>query len=204
MKKVILMSVVASSLMFAGGDIAPVEPMVEEAVVVNDSGFYVGAGFSSNMNVNHIGSDDDIEFDWSGGTFIAGYQVNKYFAAEARYITSFGDGEYSEPGNDDADWDIDASSLGVYAKGMYPIGDFTPYALLGFAETNFDMTGEGGKNWSDTSFGVGIGASYSFTENISVFADYIYNNIGALQDSNSGWDGDIEFTALTFGLLYNF
>jgi len=192
-----------SSFAFAGGDIAPVEPVVETpAVVASDSGFYVGLGYSSSMKVTEIGEYDNISLDWSGGTYLAGYQFNKYFATEIRYLRSSGSADHTTQGK----YDADLTNLGLYIKGMYPIGDFTPYVFAGYAKTTIDLANEPSYfEKSKKTVGYGVGVSYSITENIAVFADVMYNNIGPYQPGEyEGWNGDLDFTATTFGVTYMF
>lgn len=63
-----------SGVSFAGGDIAPVEPVVEE-VVIEPSPFYLGFGIGySTVNNDTTGE----EFSSSTYMFQAGYQYNSY------------------------------------------------------------------------------------------------------------------------------
>jgi len=201
MKKVMLSAAAVlamSSLAVAGGDIAPVEEPVVVPVVVKDySGAYIGIAYTyttapvSNFNTYMAGdwllNSVDFDLDTSGVTIDAGYRLNAFIAFEGRY--TFGgtgsadipNGLHGTVGSGTIDSDI--SSWGIYAKPMYPISDvFDVYALIGYGGGTFDNTTtfatRTGISTVDTSididgFSWGLGLSYAFTENISVFADYV-------------------------------
>jgi len=186
-----------STFAVAGGDIAPVEPAIEvpEIVEKSDSGFYIGGAYSS----AHL--DEDYTWAYADGTtsytdigtyeedydaimLQAGYQFNQYFALEGRYWTSVGDGEWSDKwdrydyqGAFDSSGtlsggDIDFSAWGLYIKPMYPLTEeLTVYGLLGYGNVTLS---DGGYDWlDDEGFQWGAGASYAFTDHLSVFADYV-------------------------------
>jgi len=99
------------------------------------------------------------------------------------------------------DYDGDLSTWGIYVKPMYPIGDFSLYALLGYGEVILDDL-VGGDAVED-GFQWGLGASYTFTEEISVFADYIslYDDTGF--DYRAKLD-DVDADVWMVGFSYNF
>jgi len=201
MKKITLslVSVVAlSNLAFAGGDITPVEVVVEEPVADN-SAFYVGLGLSG-LSLR----DDFTNEEFSSLTVMlqAGYQYNQYVAIEGRY--TFGFNTDYDPGttaNPSSAYEGSFSSWGLYVKPMYPIGDFSLYALLGYGGVmQDDLVGvdayESGFQW-------GLGAGYIFMENVSIFVDYI-----ALY-ADTGFDyraknHDITVDTWTVGFSYEF
>ncbi len=201
MKKIVL-SVVAmvavSTACFAGGDIEPVEPMVNTPMVESSpSGFYLGLGatasstgigtvsvFSSNAGQDRMG---DI-------TFQAGYEFNPYVALEGRYSTSF----Y-------ADDSISRDSWGIYLKPQYPVSDsMSVYALLGYGGMTLDGTDGVNASLDDNGFQWGLGASYDVTSNVALFVDYvsIANNMKA--DSFFASSLDINSQAVTLGVTYKF
>ena len=203
MKKSVLslVSIMAlSGLVYAGGDMGTaVEPVVEiPEVEVNP--YYVGIGMGE-TSVN----DDTTSEEISATTLMlqAGYQVNDYLALEGRYTFGLGSSDYdagnlSGLGNN---YDGDLSTWGVYVKPMYPIGDISLYALLGYGGVMLDDLAGG--DAVEDGFQWGLGASYAFTEEMSVFADYVslYDDTGF--DYRAKLD-DVDADTWTVGLTYNF
>ena len=187
-----------SGLAQAGGDIAPVEePIV--IPMVDNTAFYIGMGIGG-ATVNNDMTNE--EFSSTMLMLQAGYQYNEYIAVEGRYSFGFSTDydmgtTYGFPGG----YEGDISSWGLYVKPMYPIGDFSIYALLGYggvmlSELNAGDAYESGFQW-------GLGASYAVSDNISVFADYV-----SLYD-DTGFDyaaqlDDINSDTWTVGLSYKF
>lgn len=198
-----LVSIMAlSGLAYAGGDIAVVEPVINvpEVMVAEANPFYLGLGLGA-IYIN----DDFTNEEISATTLMlqAGYQYNRYLAFEGRYTFGLGDADY-DAGNMPCTtgYDGDISAWGVYVKPMYPIGDASLYALLGYGEVMLDdITGgdfvEGGFQW-------GLGASYAFTQNVSVFADYVslYDDKGF--DYRRGELDDGSADTWTVGVSYRF
>ena len=185
-----------STMAFAGGNIAPVEatPVASSSA----EGFYVGLGYSpDNMKLLHK-SDNDYTLKWDGYLALAGYQFNPYAAVELRYYKTSGNDSFGDPNK--------MTSTGIFLKGMYPVGDFTPYGFIGLAETKITPEGTPSAFTSSrTNPALGFGLSYSVTEEISVFVDYMYSNIGDYQVGNdyNGWVG-LDFSVATVGLTYKF
>lgn len=131
-----------STFAIAGGDIAPMEPVIETPVmaepVASVGNFYVGLGYSyMNMNVE-IGT---YEADASANSvlLLAGYNFNQYIGIEGRYSMNVGDITVSETGAPDTDYSDDFSNFGIYLKPMYPVSnEFNVYALLGYGEVTVD------------------------------------------------------------------
>ncbi len=200
-KKIMIpvMTLALSGLSYAGGDIVPVEPVVETSVIVNNSAFYLGLGFGS-ASVNNDFTNEEI----SNNTVMlqAGYQYNQYVALEGRY--AFGFNTDYDPGttdNSSDDYDGDFSSWGIYVKPMYPIGDLSIYALLGYGGVMLDNLEQG--DAYESGFQWGLGAGYAFTENVSIFVDYV-----SLYD-DTGFDyraqnNDIDADTWTVGVSYKF
>ena len=197
MKKIILSTVVISSLAFAGGDIVPVVP----AVMVDEvSPFYVGLGLSA---VSTRNSDVSLSFtsikegqDRTGDILVmAGYEFNPYIAVEGRYMTSVYDEDK-----------LTRDSWGIYAKPQYPATEeFTLYALLGYGGLNADGKGLSLTDVSDTGFQWGLGASYAVTEDVAIFVDYV--SIATDMDSDIFYSSpfaDVDSDAITLGVTYNF
>ena len=190
---------VLSGLSYAGGDIAPVEPVVEAPIAIDNSALYLGLGFGS-ASVNDDFSSEEI----SSNTIMlqAGYKYNQYVAVEGRYTFGFNtDYDVGNTGNLSNAYDGDFSSWGVYVKPMYPIGDFTLYALLGYGGVMLDDLAQG--DAYESGFQWGLGAGYAFTENVSVFVDYV-----SLYD-DTGFDyraqlHDVDADTWTVGVSYTF
>jgi opacity protein-like surface antigen len=185
MKKATL-SIIAAAAMstfaFAGGDLTPVEPVVETPVIVEEpstGAFYVGAGYSW-INAD---SDNHGEHDGDEVLLLAGYNFNPYIGVEARY----------------AGFTDSMENYGFYLKPQYPITDAAKvYALLGYGETTHDyVNGE----HSGDGFQWGLGANYAMTESIGVFVDYT----NLFDDSGfGGYTGDVTVDSVNVGVTYTF
>ena len=209
-----------STFAVAGGDIAPVEPVVETPYVEESTGaFYLGAAYGllkSDSNFFDASVDDqsfDINSDYDALMLQAGYKFNSYVAVEGRYW--FGGSETIAHVPDSAgigrDVDIDIDSWGIYVKPMYPVSDaFDIYALLGYADNGYELsaiTVKGDVSLNPDAdidgFSWGIGAAYSFNENMSVFVDYT-----VLYDDETDWHADLVvedvIDTINFGVTYQF
>jgi len=186
-----------STFAMAGGDIAPVEPVVETPVVApaTDAGFYVGAAYGL-MGIDY--SDPTYSFDTSHDAFMfqAGYKINPYVAVEGRYWTGSSD-DYTTGGTN---YSTEVDAWGIYVKPMYPVTEeFDIYALLGYGDTDPSNTKDASWPTYDTDgFQWGLGASYDVTSNIAVFVDYteLYN------DTQNNEDMTID--SWNFGVTYKF
>ena len=205
MKKIVLsVSAVAAinSLVFAGGGMKEVTPVVEPVVIIpmaeEVSGFYVGLGLSAvstrdatiSMNFFNVKDGQD---RLGNVSFFGGYNVNEYIAVEGRYTNTFSDEDLVE---------MDGWSL--FVKPQYPVSEnFSVYALLGFGGVTMDGVNASGVDVDDSGFQWGLGMGYAMTENFDVFIDYtslaadmdgVYYN-GALE---------VDADAITLGVNYNF
>ncbi len=218
-----------SAFAMAGGDIAPVvEPVVEVvAPAADDSGFYIGGAYSMasaesdyewwDYERNEYDGTGNGETDYDAVMLQVGYKYNKYLAIEGRYWSSVGDGDgsYSEEWDDrygDGYYDSgsgddgDLTAWGIYVKPMYPVTEaFDVYALLGYG--NVTLSDNGGDWLDESGFQWGVGAAYSFTENLSVFVDYVRLYDDTSEDIDKGWWGsrdDITVDTWNLGLTYKF
>jgi len=194
----------------AGGDIAPVEPVVETPVVASaaDAGFYAGIAYGllgGDITETYPGGATltDASDDFSEVMLQAGYKINPYFALEGRYwIGSSETIDYEYLGAYNTSFD----AWGIYAKPMYPVTDaFDVYALLGYGEVDGDVNIAGLAHLGDSvdGFQWGLGAAYSFNENVSVFVDYVslYDD----EDTNAnGNNVDRTIDTWNFGVTYKF
>ncbi len=185
----------------------PVAPIQEE-LSGNDAGFYLGAAYSRTHNETTITNGRHGEVDFDGVMLQAGYKFNPYVAVEARYW-NMGDEEIDmeHPTKDTKHFDTEFDGWGIYLKPMYPVTqEIDIYALLGYGHQN---TVNGPYNPSDEGFSWGLGASYSFTENVSVFIDYtkVYDDTAVKNRVTSRGniiDVDVESSAWHVGLSYQF
>ena len=212
MKNITLSAIVFCTMgtfAMGGGDIAPVEPIVEvEEVVNSDAGFYVGAAFAAVHEEVEITNGINEDVDYKGFMLQAGYKFNPYIAVEARYWNA-GDEKVvmHHPTAGSIEQDAIFDGWGVYLKPMYPVTEsLDVYALLGWGHQNVK---HGINDPSDSSFSWGGGVAYSFTENISVFADYvrIYDDT-ALEGGSSPLgeviDADLEVSSWNIGVAHKF
>jgi len=208
MKKIVLISVMASAVLMAGTTNTVVEPIVEiptmEAVMApSQSGFYVGLGYvTSSIDEDHMIKNESNTWDANSVAFIAGYNYNQYVAVEGRYTTNVGDLSYDGV-RGSYDYDGENSNFGVYVKPQFPIGDINVYALLGYGSYSVDYTEEIGYDGSQGSFQWAIGTAYRITPNIDLFVDYTsFYNDSSFDNENDLFDYDI--SGYTFGVNYRF
>jgi len=203
-----------STFAIAGGDIAPVEPVVETPYVeVSTGAFYVGAAYGwqnltidSVKDINGVPLLGDLDKNFGSIMIDAGYKFNPYIAVEGRYW--FGLSSSNNLGwRSDLSNDITVDAWGLYVKPMYPVTDaFNIYALLGYGAT--DVTYDrpfGGTLTSDSvdGFSWGLGADYAFTDNVSVFVDYV--SLVDDERTNIGFDNaNVSVESVNFGVNYSF
>jgi opacity protein-like surface antigen len=184
------------SHLIAGGDIAPVEPVVDAPVIIESNGdFYLGLayGYMDVKEENTLNHTNILDDNFDDIMLQAGYNFNKYVAIEGRYWFGLSDTTISGE-------DVDLDAWGLYVKPQYPVTDtFNIYTLLGYGAAEFDISNSTILN-SDTmdGFSWGLGASYTFTENVSVFIDYV----SIYDDDEVNYDDTID--AWNFGVTYNF
>ena len=210
MKKFTL-SVVAvmamSTFAIAGGDIAPVEePMVEVAApVVDDSGLYLGLAYGlGNFDTTQHNKNRSDDWNYNNIMIQAGYKFNSYIAIESRYW--FGLDEDIIP-FDSNPYTYSSDTWGIYVKPMYPVTDaFDIYALLGYASTDASVDNPT-DSWNFggdlDGFSWGLGAAYSFTDNLSAFIDYVNIYDDSTDHGHNGIE-DVTISTWNFGLTYQF
>jgi len=206
-----------STFALAGGDIAPVEPVVETPYVEDTSAFYLGLGYGG-MKAKL--DTDFLSINKTSDTFNqvmlqAGYKFNDYVAIEGRYYIGTDDSDFSlyDPFTPGLTQNISSDSWDIFVKPMYPITDsFDIYALLGYGETSFDYSWGRNTNFGDTGgFAWGLGAAYNFSDSWSVFVDYIDQSNGGVDDYALTRNGtlvplnlDLDFDTWTVGVTYTF
>ncbi len=205
MKKIVLAMValfMGATMVMAGGDIA----QIEETPASDNSGFYVGGGYSY-LNTDVTGYiDERFDGDNHGILLVAGYDFNEYIAVEGRYNYGFESG-YTYNGFEGlGNIDTDISIWSAFVKPQYPVtNDFSVYALIGISNSTVSIDAIDVID-AETSFAWGVGAAYDFTKNLSVFVDYtnLYNDTFTedLDLFDPTFDGDIY--SVNVGVTYKF
>jgi opacity protein-like surface antigen len=203
-----------STFAIAGGDIAPVEPVIETPMVEESTpgNFYLGLAYGM-ANVESTDSETFgsitatttvVDIDYSTVMLQAGYKFNPYIALEGRYWFGLENSYNFFNGATAVDASID--SWGVYVKPQYPITEsFDVYALLGYA--NSDITVNNGpvayNPDSVDGFSWGLGADYFFTDNVAVFVDYVnmYDDTVGLTPTG---ERTTSVETVNFGVTYQF
>jgi opacity protein-like surface antigen len=216
MKNIVLSTVAVlamSSFAVAGGDIAPVEePVVVVEPVVTDAGFYLGLAYSYMMSdVGHFDNNRNLGFNLDTDSHSimlqAGYKFNSYVAIEGRYWEGLSDDAFAFDNTVTSRFDADQTAWGIYVKPMYPVTDsFDVYALLGYGEGSVNNVKDrsGTHDLDSDGFSWGIGAAYSFTENVSIFLDYVAFDDNDFDFANETYTYDHSMDTVNFGVTYKF
>ena len=209
MKNIVLSAVAVlamSSFAVAGGGFTTEQ---EEMVVFEEpnlsplNNFYLGFAYSF-VNAERTALLDDQEF--SGLMLQMGYNINEYVAIEGRYW--FGNDETM---SSNLEQSID--SWGIYVKPQYPVTEaLNVYGLLGYASSEYIETFGPLTYTSDADidgFSWGLGASFAFSKNISIFVDYVnlYDDTNTYRTNTSpSIDVNIEdsIDTVNLGITYNF
>lgn len=232
MKKITLSAALIaalSSFAIAGGDIAPVEPVVEEPMVEESTGaFYLGLAYSymsAQATANQSAaipvnggfltitdSQTIIDDSVSSVMLQAGYKFNDYVAIEGRYWAGGTTDRVLVSPFVEADVDIDA--WGLYVKPMYPVTEaFNIYALLGYASSTYDaqfysgsVSGSFNNGVDYDGFSWGIGAEYEFNESWALFVDYtvLYDDSSDNLVNGVAYREDVTLDTWNFGVTYSF
>ena len=198
MNKIVLSlgAVVAlSSFSVAGGDVVPVVPMYMDS---DESSFYVGIGVSavsarSSNSKGNIGGAKDGQDRLGNVTLLGGYNINRYFAVEGRYTTSFADEDKHT-----------MDGLSIYAKPQYPINEnFSVYALLGYGSVKFDAINDAIISVDDSGFQWGLGLNYEVANNMAIFIDYTFL-ASDMEGTYIGGSTEVDTDSLTVGVSYKF
>ena len=168
-----------STFAIAGGDIYPVEPVVETPMVMDEpstGGLYVGVGYGyEKLTIDRANGGNLVDEKFGSVLLDAGYKFNNYIGVEGRYWAGINS-------SNDLAWrtglpsDITVDAWGVYLKPMFPVTNaLNIYGLVGYGSA--DATYEPNNNITITSdsvtgFSWGVGTAFSVTNNWSVFVDY--------------------------------
>jgi OOP family OmpA-OmpF porin len=193
------------------------------AMAAGDSGVYVlgGLGYSNFGNYGKLDQearDEGIVINKRDRGDIAwklqlGYQFNKYFAIEGGYFNlGKASANLSIPGTDISAKDtFKSSGFNLNAVGILPLGN-SSFSLLGkvgvfTAKSKTSVSGiENGENFSEryskskTGVLFGVGASYNFTPQFAVRAEYErYNGLRSASD-----EPKIDADVFSVGVSYRF
>ncbi len=234
MKKIVLSltTILAmSSFTFAGGDIVPIEEpivevpaMMEEEVIVNEAGFYLGLGYGALgfertiTAENHITNvqyeyNSNLDLDYDTVMFQIGYKINEYLAVEYRYWKGMGDEDVPAlDKNLGGQGSADLSAYGIYAKPSYSISDtFNLYALLGYSIATYDVNYGAISGTTDKDgFSWGLGAGFAFNQNVSVSLDYVviadasYDSLLGVNGTEYAIENDSSVDTVTVAVSYKF
>jgi len=192
----VIATIAIGTFAVAGGDIAPVEPVIDTPVVttVAGSGLYLGGAYGA-MGLDYS-AGSVFGFDTSHDAFMlqAGYKFNPYIAVEGRYWLgssddlTFGGMNYS----------VDLEAWGLYVKPMYPVTpELDIYALLGYGDTSPEIEGVS-PDYDTDGLQWGLGLSYDVNNNVALFVDYVM----LYDDTNDGEDMTID--TWNVGVSYKF
>jgi len=179
------------------------EKMESISVDLAKGHFYVGGGVSY-QSLNNDNTKE--EFSTFGKNVIAGYQYGDYMAIEVRYSADIYKVDYTS-GNtinkDNDDYPTKFTNVGIYAKGIYPLGDLAVYGLMGYGQLKITNVPEGDIARSVSSVQFGGGISYRLYDKVNLFGDYVI-----LYD-DTGFDGlatksDMKSDIITVGFTYWF
>jgi len=165
-----ILSLLALSTIFAFGGgkeiVNAISPV--EDIITDKAPVYIGFG---------LGVREIEEFDYFYGSLLAGYEFSDFFGLEGRF----------NMGND-------YKTIGGYFKAQYPMELFTPYALAGYAYSDYnyaDLT----HNFSGFSWGGGVDVPTTY-KNFKVFGDVMtYEGADDIYDTEH---------VLTVGFKYYF
>jgi len=160
------------------------------------SGAYGGLGLSFgslSSGSTSIFSQDIGNNRMMGLSVLAGYNINKYVATEARALIS--------TGYDDS---VDFTSWGIYIKPQYEVyKDVKIYSLIGYGSIDASKINSEDLKVNSGSAQLGIGADYKLGKNFKVFADYLY--LG--KDDEAKYNNQaatMKSSAITTGITYDF
>lgn len=143
--------------------------LVAAGAHADDSGFYLGVGVGEATQNNRVFHGSDTSFKW-----LAGYSLNKYFAAEAGFVDA--GTQQDNIGALDVRTSADGTFAAVLAK--FPLGDvFAPYVKVGYVFYDSTETVSNGsikisESVSDDDLLYGAGFEFRLGKNFRLRADY--------------------------------
>jgi hypothetical protein len=135
---------------------------------------------------------------WSIG---AGYDINKYLAAELAY-QSLGNRSYKY--NSSVSAYTTSESVTAWTGSLlarYPVGNYIPYVRLGYSKVNVDMDGSSLGFASSNSVNTplyGLGVEMKLDELASIRLEYSTTN------SSASWGGTTKINTFQGGVVIRF
>lgn len=157
------------------------------------SGVYGGLSLSlNNLTITPLDSSD-IDDNLMSLSLIAGYNFNKYLAAEGRAMVSIA---YSDS--------LDYKNVALYLKPQYEVSkDLNLYSLIGVGKVSLDSINSSATKSSKTTMQFGLGANYKLGKNFKLFTDYTY--LGKDDEAKYNSKSAIfKSGAFTTGITYDF
>jgi hypothetical protein len=137
-----------------------------------ETGFYAQLGLAQAYYKESSGN-----FNNSMGALMAGYNINKYIAAEVMAAGNLNSANF-QSGNVIYNAKV-SSAYGGYAKFSLPVNDdFSLFARIGATNATLQATGTNGTRsasaWSSgTDYSYGAGAQFNFTKDVYGQVDYM-------------------------------
>ncbi len=147
-------------------------------LIAEDSGLYLGLGYAAtniNLTLDSLPKDQQDLLDASTDSviLIAGYDFNKYIAAEGRYYLNASSISFDYYLGDTPISDTyKAESFALYAKPQYNLGLITLYGLLGMSFNDYTANTLLSGSSNDALFSWGGGAKFNVTQSLGLFLDY--------------------------------
>lgn len=189
----------SASAAVAGGyaaDVVTVDPITPVAAAVETgewTGVYTGLSYgrtSADVSQDGVAGGYDMDADTFGlhmgymrdyGRFVGGAEIG-----------------YEHFGNFDADGrdlgEVDGRAIRAKLIAGYDAGRFLPYAAISFADYEID---DNAYDYSDTSFGYGLGVKFKATEKFMVGAEW-------MRDSIEPEDLNIDLDTVNVSVSYRF
>jgi opacity protein-like surface antigen len=141
-----------------------------QAQANKDSGFYAELGL---VQAYYNQSNPSVNFNNSMAAIKAGYNINKYAAAEVMAAGNLDSANFNY-GSTNINAKV-SNAYGAYGKFSLPIEDkFSLFVRLGVTSATVDASSRYGSAWSSGSdFSYGAGAQFNFTKDVYGQVDYM-------------------------------
>ena len=181
LQKIIVTGVVVNSVLFAGGDIAPVAPIVAAPVPIPMAiPIVIGGGLIWGLESRDCVSvvcSKRVKDNSFGGVIKAEYEINDYIGLEARAYKDGISNNFAE-----------TTHYGIYLKPKYPItSQSNIYGLIGYGHTKVECD-IANATYTRNGISFGAGAEYNFLNSPwGVWSDYmnIMNDSGEYNSNNN-------------------